>query len=917
MLTLLKQWIVVALMLFVSSSYAGEKLIINNQLHSQTLGTYVDYLEDPSGLANLNDIRQASGWLPGQTAALNFGFTNSAYWVRLHLRTNDIQSAYLLQTEYALLDSVELFVEQNNLLTQHYLAGNAIEFSQRPVKHRTFVYPLQLQSNQDYTFYMRFTGKVSVQLPLTLWQEQAFWEHDQFQNILQGLYFGVLSIMAVYNLFMYFSLREKVHLIYVMTVTGVMLFMLSFRGIGFAYLWTDQLWWNERVISFGIPFANGCFVWFASEFLHAKQLAPRMYRVQTSLMMISFLLGFASLILQPNMLTPVNSAWVVISFVGIGLLSSMLLRRDRAARFFAVAYLTFIYGGIVLALSKFGLIEYSFNSENSMQLGSMVESFLLSIAIGERIKMLQTDKLKAMQAEIIAKDEAFKLAEREIRVQMESRAKSEFLASMSHEIRTPMNGVLGLAELLKETPLNEQQRDYLNTLSNSGRALLTVINDILDYSKVDAGKVKLDQHEFDLHELVEETVSLFMPQIKTSGVKLFAFVDETVPRKWLGDSHRLRQILLNLLGNSFKFTERGAVKLNVKLDGDGNQPTLRFDIIDTGVGLSSDQAARLFQSYSQADPSITRKYGGTGLGLAISKRLVELMGGEIGVSSTLGVGSCFWFTLSLQPVAASLLPVSRMDQTQHHLIVSADTLVKQNLRQNLQLLGGTILNCESVREFHQLAANFTNTIKSVFVQTDEGLSDAFMHALAALKPEKVILLGSVQANAAGGCNYIHLPYPVTTHRIKQIFADTEKTSAEAYSRPVRTAIPVKVLVAEDNKVNQMVIRGLLRQFSIEPVIVENGKDAVTCYENSPYDFDLILMDCEMPHMDGYQAAVAIRRWESANAVRPVAISALTAHILDEHRRQAELAGMNEHLAKPIDKLALERVLRRYAREVVI
>ncbi|HET8707941.1 MAG TPA: 7TM diverse intracellular signaling domain-containing protein, partial [Pseudomonadales bacterium] len=877
----------------------------------------VDYLEDPTGQASLADVKRQTAWQAGQTDALNFGFTHSAYWIRLPLRTGAIQANFLLQVEYALLDVAELFVEQNGQIIQHYRAGNAIEFAQRPLKHRTILYPLALQPEQNYMLYARFAGNVSVQLPLIIWQQKDFWEQDQFHTILQGLYFGVLTIMAVYNLFMYFSLREKVHLVYVTMVSGVMLFMLSFRGIGFAYLWTDQLWWNERVISFVIPFATGCFVWFANEFLHAKQLAPRLYRVQTSCMMISFLLCMASLILQPNTLTPVNSAWVVVSFVGIGVLSSTLLRRDRAARFFAAAYLTFIFGGIVLALSKFGLIEYSFTSENSLQFGSMLEAFLLSVAIAERVRMLQMDKLKAMEAEMAARDEAFKLAEREMRVQMESRAKSEFLASMSHEIRTPMNGVLGLAELLKETPLNEQQREYLNTLSNSGRALLTVINDILDYSKVDAGKVKLEKHEFDLHELIEETLSLFMPQIKASGVKLFAFVDEPVARKWVGDSHRLRQVLVNLLGNAFKFTERGAVKLNVRLEEGGVRPQLRFDVVDTGVGLSSEQAARLFQSYSQADSSITRKYGGTGLGLAISKRLVELMGGEIGVSSTLNVGSCFWFTVAMQSQDTAVEGGPSIEETAQHLIVSADSMVKQTLRQNLLMLGGTVLSFESVREFHQRAASLGNAIKSVFVQTEEGLSDAFMHALEAMHPEKIVILGNAQANAAGAPNYIHLPYPVTTHRIKQIFRDPDKAPVAPIKTSAVKAIALRVLVAEDNKVNQMVIRGLLRQFSIEPVIVENGKEVVARYQATPTDFDLILMDCEMPEMDGYQAAAAIRRWEQEQGMRPVTISALTAHILEEHRRQAEQAGMNEHLAKPIDKAALERVLRRLAREVAV
>jgi len=914
MLTFFKQWIGLALMLFVSASHA-HVLSLDERNASYVLGSFVEYLEDASGRADFSSIKQSVNWKRGETPALNFGFTDSAYWVRLPLYNGSNAANWLFQAEYALLDDVELYVEHQGQLINYYRAGNALAFAERPIKHRTFVFPLPLQPNRDYMLYARFAGKVSVQLPLMIWEERAFWQQDQRQNLLQGLYFGVLCIMAVYNLFLYFSLREKVHLIYVLMVCGVMMFMLAFRGIGYTYLWTNHLWWNERVISFIIPFANGCFVWFANEFLHARQLAPRLYRVQTSFMMISFLLAAASLLLEPNRLTPLNSAWVLISFVGIGFLSSALLMRDRAARFFAAAYLIFIYGGIVLALSKFGLIEYSFTSENSLQLGSILEAFLLSIAIGERIRMLQAEKMQAMHAEMLAREEAFQLAEREMRSQMESRAKSEFLASMSHEIRTPMNGVLGIADLLKETPLNDQQREYLTTLSNSGRSLLTVINDILDYSKVEAGKISLDVHEFDLHELVEETVSLFVPQIKKSGVKLFAHLDDAVPRKWCGDSHRLRQVLLNLLGNAFKFTEHGAVKLSVRLEPSG--ALLCFEVLDTGLGLSKEQCERLFQSYNQADASVSRKYGGTGLGLAISKRLVELMEGEIGVNSTLGVGSCFWFTVRLTAASNGHAEMAGTEQFSTHIIVSSDAQVKLNLRQQLQQLGGLVICVDSLREFHHRAAGFPSPIKSIFVQTEEGLSDAFMHAVDALKPEKVVILGHHQGSATSGRDdYLFLPYPITTQRIGHIFDNVRKDEVARKPAVIRERLQLRVLVAEDNKVNQLVIRGMLRQLAIEPVVVENGHEALTHYQNAPDEFDLILMDCEMPEMDGYQAASAIRRWEQHQGLRPVPISALTAHILEEHRQQAEQAGMDHYLAKPIDKEALLRVLRLYAPEMV-
>ena len=373
-----------------------------------------------------------------------------------------------------------------------------------------------------------------------------------------------------------------------------------------------------------------------------------------------------------------------------------------------------------------------------------------------------------------------------------NRAKSRFLAQMSHEIRTPMNGVLGIAGLLLKTKLDDKQHQFVRTIMHSGESLLNLINDILDFSKIEAGRLELEKIHFKIRQLIDETLDLFSKRAEERNVRLAGFVQATVPAVLVGDPGRLRQILMNLIGNALKFTENGEVKLNLYLEGcDDTSCLLRFEVQDSGIGIPRQKQGEIFNAFAQVDGSTTRKFGGTGLGLAICSQLVQLMKGKIGVESEVGDGATFWFTVPFTP--------------------GSEEFLEEN-------------------------------------------------------------------NQAG--------------------VNTEKCFFDA-----------DVLVAEDNFTNQIVAQGILEYLGCRVTMVENGREAVT--QVSKKSFDIILMDCQMPVMDGYEATRRIRAQEKESGRPPVVIVALTAHAMKGDREHCLAVGMNDYLAKPFREDQLVDLLRRW------
>ena len=899
---------------------APAPLALNDQLGYIDAWPGLTLLSDPAGDMTPEAALAASARFSApRSAYATLGVHKEVIWLKIPVRVaGNSDGQWVLNIDYPVLNRVDVFVGTPDQVSRRAILGNLQPVSTSLQARRTPAVLLRLPPGQEHLILLRVENIGSMILPVRLSKPGHFHAGELNEQMLQGILIGLSLCLLLYSLAQWINLREPLFGKFALLVGGTTLFSIEFFGLGNLYLWPENEWMTLH--------AGGLFSLMAScgAYLFVEQALarPGMDRTFSRLMKAGAALTVATALAYAYDAISVQTLVAIVSTLG---LLPMLLglpgayqrarRGDAVGSYFMVGWAVSFVSAVVLSQVIGGNLPANFWTLHALQFGNVFDMLVFMRILGLRTKAMQGAMLRAEAA---------------------TRMKSDFLASMSHEIRTPLNAIIGMSRLALGTEPDPKLRNYVAKIQGAGEHLLAIINDILDFSKIEAGRLTLESVPFDLSEMLDHLSSLAVTKADAKQVELVFRVARGVPARLVGDPMRLSQILINLTSNAIKFTDRGEIVVAVEVaERSANDITLRFTVSDTGIGIAPEQLTRLFQPFSQADGSITRKYGGTGLGLSISRQLVDLMKGSIEVSSTPGVGSRFTVTVRLgigDPAAGKVAAPAAVLQQVRALVVDDCASARDALVEMLGSFGVTANAASSGEQAfamldHALEAGepYQVLLMDYMMPGWDGVETARrIRADRRYLVAPAILMISASTRAAVQLQESEAPWsafltkPVGPallyHSLLQVLPAAGPAPDTVTARPLPgRARPdlaplngARILLVDDNANNREVALDFLSSASMRVDTATDGGEAVRMVRQG--DYDLVLMDIQMQEVDGLAATRQIRAIERC---RYLPIVAMTAYAMGEDRARSLAAGMNDHISKPIDPDLLFQILLKW------
>jgi signal transduction histidine kinase/DNA-binding response OmpR family regulator/HPt (histidine-containing phosphotransfer) domain-containing protein len=909
------------LLLFVlnAAHAAPAPLVLDDAVPRADAWPAVTLVRDPDGRIDVADLVAApERFAVPQSAYATLGMEKGVVWVRVPVQmAPGTDGAWTLKVDFGLLNRVDMYLVRGGRIERHAQAGSE-RTGERPSIFRGGPVPaflLHLEPGQRYDVLLRVDTNGPKILPISFAKPGVFYEEALRDRLVQGILTGLFLCLLLYSLAQWANLRESLFAKYSLLIGGLALYNIAWWGLGAEYLWGASTWATENatgIISLMTSCGAYLFVGSALTRPGVDRIFPRLMQTGAVLCVIAAIAFGVGLIHDEALVAVVGSLGIMPMLLGLPGAFNRARRGDTVGIYFLVGWAASFMSSVVQAQVIKGGMDATYWTLNSTQFGGTFDMLVFMRILGLRTKSIQEAMVRAEAA---------------------TRMKSEFLANMSHEIRTPMNAIIGMSRLALMADPNPKQRNYLGKILGAGEHLLGIINDILDFSKIEAGRMTVDRVPFDLDDMLDHLASIAAIKTDARRVELVFCVPRGVPGRLVGDPLRLGQVLINLTNNAVKFTEDGEIVVAVDVvEREAGRVVLRFSVSDTGIGMDAEQLARLFQSFTQADNSITRKYGGTGLGLSISKQLVELMGGTITVTSTPGVGSRFSFTvpLGIADADAAAAPTGAELQRMRVMVVDDSAGARDAL---VEMLVGFGIHADAVASGEESLARLAHavqegspyqvvlmdymmpgwdgveTIRRIRADARFAAPPAILMVSACtregvLQQEGDLPLSGFLTKPVGPA----LLYDSLLQVLRpDLAAPAQRAPAPAGQRPDADRLAgARILLVDDNANNREVAVDFLAVARMQIDVATGGQEAVRMAKTG--DYDLVLMDIQMHEMDGYTATRAIR---ALPGCADVPVVAMTAHAMAGDREKSLAAGMQDHVVKPIDPDLLLRTLVKW------